>query len=208
MTMSVLYIRNKETGQFEPVKTIKGNKGDTGAVEGIEYWESAPKKCGTASPGTSDLMARGDHVHPVPTAQEVGARPNTWTPSAEETGARPNTWTPSAADVGARPEDWNPVEIFAVGSDINIVHGSANMTTSAVGEVVSQKVYFGYTFAEPPIIIINLKATAPDDRFPSYGNVTTEGMTLYGSRTSTKYVNIPVAWTAIGKRPAVIVEEV
>lgn len=71
--MSVLYIRNKETGQFEPVKTIKGNKGDTGAVEGIEYWESAPKKCGTASPGTSDLMARGDHVHPMPTAQEVGA---------------------------------------------------------------------------------------------------------------------------------------
>lgn len=192
--MSVLYIRNKETGQFEPVKTIKGNKGDTGAVEGIEYWESAPKKCGTASPGVSDLMARGDHVHPLPSAEDVGARPDTWTPSAEDTGARPS--------------DWNPVEIFAVGSEINIVHGSINMTTGSVGEVVSQQVDFGYTFAEVPIVIVNLKATAPDDRFPSYGNVTTTGMTIYGSRTSTKYVNIPVSWVAIGKRQTVIVEEV
>lgn len=178
--MSVMYIRNKETGQFEPIKTIQGSKGDTGAVEGIEYWEGAPKANGTASPGTSDLMARGDHVHPMPTAQQVGARPN----------------------------DWHPVEIFAVGSDINIVHGSINMTTSSVGEVASQQVDFGYTFAEVPIVVVNLKATSPDDRFPSYGNVTTTGMTIYGSRTSTKYVNIPVSWVAIGKRQTVVVEEV
>lgn len=192
--MSVMYIRNKETGQFEPIKTIQGSKGDTGAVEGIEYWEGAPKANGTASPGTSDLMARGDHVHPMPTAQQVGARPNTWVPTAEQVGARPN--------------DWHPVEIFAVGSDINIVHGSINMTTSSVGEVASQQVDFGYTFAEVPIVVVNLKATSPDDRFPSYGNVTTTGMTIYGSRTSTKYVNIPVSWVAIGKRQTVVVEEV
>lgn len=206
--MSILYIRNKKTGQFEPIKTIQGSKGDTGAVEGIEYWEGAPKANGTASPGTSDLMARGDHVHPMPTAQDVGARPDNWTPTAQDVGARPDNWMPTAQDVGARPSDWNPVEIFAVGSDINIVHGSINMTVASVGTVVSQKVDFGYAFAEPPIVIVNLKATAPDDRFPSYGNVTTEGMTIYGSRTSTKYQNIPISWIAIGKRQTVIVEEV
>lgn len=65
---------------------------------------------------------------PAYTADEVGARPNTWTPSAadvgavptsrtvngkalsqdislaaSDVGARPDTWTPSAADVGALP---------------------------------------------------------------------------------------------------------
>lgn len=65
---------------------------------------------------------------PAYTAEEVGARPDTWTPSAadvgavpttltvngqalsaditldaEDVGARPATWTPSAADVGAVP---------------------------------------------------------------------------------------------------------
>lgn len=40
---------------------------------------------------------------PTYTAEEVGARPDTWTPSAEDVGARPDTWVPSAADVGAVP---------------------------------------------------------------------------------------------------------
>ena len=40
---------------------------------------------------------------PKYTADEVGARPNTWTPSANDVGARPNTWMPSANDVGALP---------------------------------------------------------------------------------------------------------
>ena len=39
----------------------------------------------------------------MPTAEEVGARPNTWMPTAQDVGARPNTWTPTAAEVGAAP---------------------------------------------------------------------------------------------------------
>ena len=38
---------------------------------------------------------------PSYTAEEVGARPNTWMPTAGDVGARPNTWTPSAEDVDA-----------------------------------------------------------------------------------------------------------
>lgn len=86
--MSVLYIRDKTTGNFVPIKTIKGAKGDTGAVEGLEYYAASPAALGTATPGASDLVARGDHVHPMPSASDVGARPDTWMPSAEDVGAR------------------------------------------------------------------------------------------------------------------------
>lgn len=71
--MSVLYIRDKTTGKFVPIKTIKGDKGDTGAVEGLEYYDAAPSALGEASPGMSDLIARGDHVHPKPTPADIGA---------------------------------------------------------------------------------------------------------------------------------------
>lgn len=189
-------------------KGDRGEKGETGSLENMPFYEGLPAALGTASKGTSEMVARGDHVHPLPSASDVGARPKDWMPTAEETGARPNTWVPTAEQVGARPNDWHPVEIFAVGSEINIVHGSVNMTADSVDQVVSQSVDFGFTFAEPPIVIVNLKAVSPDDRFPSFGNVTTTGMTIYGSRKSTKYVNIPVSWVAIGKRQTVIVEEV
>jgi hypothetical protein len=51
----------------------------------------------------------------MPTAAQVGARPNTWTPTADEVGARPKTWTPTAEEVGARADDWlpTPAEIGA-----------------------------------------------------------------------------------------------
>lgn len=43
-----------------------------------------------------------ENPHDV-TAEQVGAKPNTWMPTAEEVGARPNTWTPTASEVGAAP---------------------------------------------------------------------------------------------------------
>lgn len=35
---------------------------------------------GIASAGTSTQVARSDHVHPIPTAEQIGARPATWFP--------------------------------------------------------------------------------------------------------------------------------
>lgn len=78
-------------------------RGDTGAIEGLDYYSGAPAALGVASPGTANGVARGNHVHPMPTAKEVGARPDTWTPTAQDVGARPDTWTPTAEDVGAYP---------------------------------------------------------------------------------------------------------
>lgn len=37
------------------------------------------------------------------TADQVGARPDTWTPTAEDVGARPDDWLPTAEEVGAAP---------------------------------------------------------------------------------------------------------
>lgn len=45
---------------------------------------------------------------PTYTADEVKARPATWTPTAAEVGARPSTWMPTADEVGARPNTWMP----------------------------------------------------------------------------------------------------
>lgn len=84
---------------------------------------------------------------PAYTADEVGARPNTWTPSAadvgavpttrtvngqtlsaditldaEDVGARPATWTPSAADVGAVPTS-RTVNGKALSSNITLTAG-------------------------------------------------------------------------------------
>ena len=49
---------------------------------------------------TVPSWAKAD-TKPTYTADEVGARPDTWTPTAQDVGARPDTWTPTADQVGA-----------------------------------------------------------------------------------------------------------
>jgi hypothetical protein len=65
----------------------------------------------------------------MPTAAEVKARPETWTPTAAEVGARPDTWMPTASQVGARPSDWMPTA-----SDVGAV------TASQVNTIISDTV--------------------------------------------------------------------
>lgn len=60
----------------------------------------------TWMPTANDVGARSNTW--MPTASDVGARPDTWMPTASEVGARPNTWTPTASQVGARPDTWMP----------------------------------------------------------------------------------------------------
>lgn len=75
---------------------LKGEKGDAGAAAELPLSDSAPLALGTATPGTSENVSRADHVHPMPTASDVGARPGTWTPTAADVGALPSGAT--AAD--------------------------------------------------------------------------------------------------------------
>lgn len=70
---AILRIKNPETGEFEDIKALvgpKGPKGDTPPLSNI-----APSSLGVASPGTATNASREDHVHPMPTANDVGALP-------------------------------------------------------------------------------------------------------------------------------------
>lgn len=60
------------TGTDEaPVLNLVIPRGDTGAVDGIDYYAGNPAALGTASPGTVNGVARGNHVHPMPTAGDI-----------------------------------------------------------------------------------------------------------------------------------------
>ena len=78
----------------------------------------------------------------TPSAAEVGARPDTWTPSAEDVGARPNTWTPSAEDVGARPNTWMPTAA-QIGAAPAYSYGMEELE-AGVSELETGKLYFVY----------------------------------------------------------------
>lgn len=175
----LLYLWGKIKGIL-PTKT-SDLANDSGFITGSDIPEGAaastttPKMDGTASVGSEMAFARGDHTHPSDTsrvpntrkvngkalsaditldADDVGARPNTWTPSASdvgaraddwmpsaaEVGARPSTWTPSAADVGARPATWTP-SASDVGAIASSARGSANGVASlgADGKVPSSQ---------------------------------------------------------------------
>ena len=55
----------------EPVLNLVIPRGDTGAVDGVDYYEGTPEALGTASPGTANGLSRGNHVHPMPTAGDI-----------------------------------------------------------------------------------------------------------------------------------------
>lgn len=47
--------------------------GQGGGGSSVDPYDSNPAALGTAAPGSSDKYARGDHVHPKPSASDVGA---------------------------------------------------------------------------------------------------------------------------------------
>ena len=56
-----------------PIVKLTIPRGDTGAVEGVDYYEAAAMPLGQASSGTANGLSRGDHVHPMPSAEDIGA---------------------------------------------------------------------------------------------------------------------------------------
>ena len=114
-------------------------RGDTGAVEGVDYYEGEPAALGVASPGTANGVARGNHVHPMPSAEDVGARPNTWTPSAEDVGALGKT--EQAADSaklgGKAPEYYLHAIKLTDNSDFSNPVNQSGITTFAPGTTVT-----------------------------------------------------------------------
>lgn len=77
-----------------------------------------------------------DNPHHV-TAEQVGARSDTWMPSASDVGARPATWMPTAADVHARPESWTPSasDVGALPISGGTMSGSINMNNNFINNL-------------------------------------------------------------------------
>lgn len=101
-----------------------------GGGSSVEPYTSNPSAPGTASPGSSDKYARGDHVHP---AQSVPSPQTSGTPAALGTAARGSATTysrsdhvhakPSAVDIGAVPVAIGVQyagDFLVVGSDGNV----------------------------------------------------------------------------------------
>ena len=75
------------------VTSVNGATGDV-VLPIPQAFNGTPQALGTADPGISDAFARGDHVHKMPSATNVGAIP---APSSPATGAflvwDGNAWT-------------------------------------------------------------------------------------------------------------------
>lgn len=85
--MGILKFRDAD-GTVREILALKGEKGDPGEFTGGELLKSHINNKGNPHEAT---------------AEQVGARPDTWMPTAAEVGARPDTWMPTAAEVGAAP---------------------------------------------------------------------------------------------------------
>lgn len=51
-------------------------EGGGGGGGSVDPYTSNPSALGTASPGSSSNYSRGDHVHPMPSASDIGALPS------------------------------------------------------------------------------------------------------------------------------------
>lgn len=81
---------------LKPVKTVNGSEPDENG--NVQVGGSAEAVQANLDAHTGNKK----NPHGV-TAEQVGARPDTWTPTAEEVGARPDNWMPNASDVKAAP---------------------------------------------------------------------------------------------------------
>ena len=92
----------------------------------------------------ADSKAVGDAIKSL-TAEDVGARPDTWVPTAYEVGARPSDWMPTAAQVGARPDTWVPTiaEIGAAPAGYGL--GGTAVRTEDWNTTYDNGFYFGIT---------------------------------------------------------------
>lgn len=120
----------------------------TKTADGVA-WEDAPDTGVTSFNGRTGAVvpASGDY-----TADQVGARPSTWTPSASDVGAVPTSRTVNgkalsqdinltADNVGARPSTWTPTA-----SDVGAIPNPSGGTTGQILE----KTATGTQWADKP----------------------------------------------------------
>lgn len=157
-----------------------------------------------ANSGVATLDASGkltDTQKPTYTADEVGARPNTWTPTASDVGAVPITRTinskPLSSDVTLTAEDVGAGEPAQTASVTLLSTGWAQS-----GDRYSQTVNCSIVAADTPVVVVDVALSGTDldaDNEalsawagPSACNVTQGAGTLTFYSVEAPAVNIPV----------------
>lgn len=119
-------------------------QGGGGGGSSPSPYTSNPASLGTASPGSSANYSRGDHVHPMPTASDVGALPDSTTiPSAAT--ATPEDLGTAAVGSSAKYAKEDHVHNMPSASDIGAEPAVTEVTNSNTGAVTqaldSGKIY-------------------------------------------------------------------
>ena len=105
----ILKIRNPDTGKFVEIPAIQGVQGPQGP-QGIQgevgprgpqgdqppLSTSVPLALGVASSGSSTIASREDHIHPMPSAADIGAA------SAEEVDTLKNSTVPTSRTINGK----------------------------------------------------------------------------------------------------------
>ena len=90
----------------------------------------------------------------MPTAEEVGARPDNWMPTAEQVGARANTWLPTIAEIGAAPDG------FGLGAHVGMTVADANKATKNGWYLVQGGAANAASPYEHPMLVVGYGQTA------------------------------------------------
>lgn len=171
----------------EPHVQLTIPRGDTGAVEGVDYYTGNPEPLGTPTPGTANGLARGNHVHPVPDATMIPMGPES--PDNEvAVAAAMRTYTQGQKELRERVEK---VETkFLIGS----VTIAAQAKTIAYVDVT-----FDTPFEKTPTVLPWINSAA-ENIFTSNAKVGVNAITATGCRIHVYRDtdgNVPVRWMAI-----------
>ena len=90
----------------------------------------------------------------MPSASDVGARPNDWMPTAEQVGARANTWLPTIDEIGAAPDD------FGLGAYVGMTVTDANEATKNGWYLVQSGAANAASPYEHPMLVVGYGQTA------------------------------------------------
>ena len=158
-------------------------RGDTGAVDGVDYYTGDPEALGVASPGTANGVARGNHVHPMPTAEQI---PVNGTDDVSVAAAM-ITYAQGQKAASGRLDALK----------YRFLTGSVTVACEA-GAVKSEAVTFpeGF-FSSSPTVIVSLHTNATavlDGGNCATSAITASGYTINAFRPTAG--NVPVRWLA------------
>jgi len=170
-----------------PVVKLTIPRGDTGAVDGVDYYTGNPAALGTASPGTANGVARGNHVHPMPYGTQIQMSASNNAKIADMIAQHQTDLESFKGKIGA-------LEKTAMSAKMQT--GLITVAAEA-GVVTSQDITFDTPFQYAPAVILSLNANAEavlNGGNCSFSSVTATGFKLNVFRTTAG--NVPVRWVA------------